>query len=89
MFKGQRKVIGSWGPKGSEGGRYARPARSPYFLTPRGGPPLRREASRLRAMRTLSVPQMVGNDAVAADATARLAELAEKRLDHHLNRFLE
>lgn len=89
ILRGHRVVIGAWGPKGSEGGRYARPASSPYFLTGPGGPPFRREGDKLKAMRTLSVPQMVGNDEVAADAMAQLRELADKRLEHNIKHFMK
>ena len=40
-------------------------------------------------MRTLSVPQMVGNDEVAADAMAQLRELADKRLEHNIKHFMK
>ena len=86
---GSEKTIGGGGPPGSAGGRYARPSDSPYFLTRKGGPPLQRRGEKLYAMRTLSVPQMVGNEEVAEEAMGKIVELVGKRLRHNLDRYMK
>lgn len=83
------KTIGHGGPPGSDGGRYARPSDSPYFLTRKGGPPMQRRGSKLYAMRTLSVPQMVGNEEVAEEALEQIGALMEKRLRHNIERRMK
>lgn len=92
ILKGVRVKIGHWAPRGKDGGRYARPADSPFFLAAGNGGqvlPFQRKGGGLEAMRTVSLPQMVGNDEVADEAMAKLSELAEKRLKHNLSRFLK
>ncbi|WP_217969021.1 hypothetical protein [Adlercreutzia caecimuris] len=92
IFKGARVKIGHWAPRGSEGGRYARPSDSPFFLVGgRGGSmlPMQRRGGKLHAMRTVSLPQMVGKEEVAQEAMGKLSELARGRLEHHLRRFMK
>lgn len=92
ILKGSRVTIGHGGKPGSDGGAYARPNPSPYFLaTGNGGMtlPFQRKGDRLsKVFRTLSVPQMVGNDEVAAEAIKGITEIAESRLDHYLKRYV-
>lgn len=90
--KGARKTIGHWAPKGRDHGRYARPSDSPFFLVSGNGGstlPMQRHGGKLKAFRTVSVPQMVGNDEVAEEAMSGLSELAQKRLEHHLRRYMK
>lgn len=92
IFKGARVKIGHWAPRWSEGGKYRRPSDSPFFLAAGNGGkslPMQRKGGKLSAMRTISLPQMVGNDEVAEEALGKISELAEKRLEHHLQRFLK
>lgn len=91
IYKGARKTIGHWAPKGKDHGRYARPSDSPFFLVGGNGGsmlPMQRHGGKLKAFRTVSVPQMVGNKKVAEEAMSNLSELAQERLEHHLKRYL-
>ncbi len=40
------------------------------------------------SLRTVSVPQMVGNDKVKAKIEEKIMGAAEQRLRHHLDRFM-
>lgn len=42
----------------------------------------------LEVVRTLSVPQMISNEQVAADIEERIAHLAEQRLEHHTKEII-
>ena len=91
--KGSKVQIGHGGKPGSEGGAYARPADSPYFLANLNGGmslPVQRKGDKLaKVFRTVSIPQMVGNEEVADHAIKEIGELAEERLNHNLKRFLD
>ncbi len=91
--KGSKVTIGHWAKPGSEGGAYARPGDSPYFLAGGNGGstlPFQRKGDKLaKVFRTVSIPQMVGADEVAERAVKDIGELAEERLNHNLKRFLE
>lgn len=90
--KGSKVTIGHWSKPGSEGGAFARPADSPYFLAGGNGGvtlPMQRKGDKLaKVFRTVSIPQMVGNDEVADNAIQSIGELADERLKHNLERFL-
>lgn len=90
--KGNRTVIGHWSKPYSEGGAYSRPAKSPYFLAyGNGGSSLllqRQGNGKTKAFKTVSIPQMVGNDEVASHALQEIGDLAEERLEHNLSRML-
>lgn len=92
IMKGSRVTIGHWAPRGSEGGAYARPGASPYFLAHGNGGtalPFQRHGNSLdKVFRTVSIPQMVGNDRVLEEAMSSINELAESRLTHNLERYL-
>lgn len=77
IFKGQKKVLGSG-----------------VFLAPSGaaGPyiPFKREGkvrTPIEAIRTVSIPQMITNERVAADIQARMDELLATRLQHNADRI--
>lgn len=92
ILKGHRVQIGHGGPSWSEGGRYSRPANSPYFmLTGNGGTtiPMQRRGDKLHAQRTVSVPQMVGNDEVSSKAIREIGDIAGERINHNLERYLD
>ena len=90
--KGSKVQIGHGGKPGSDGGAYARPVDSPYFLANLSGGtslPVQRKGNKLaKVFRTVSIPQMVGNEEVAEPAMREICNLAEKRLTHNLERFL-
>lgn len=92
ILKGSRTTIGHGGRPGSEGGAYARPNDSPYILAAGNGGvtlPFQRKGDRLaKVFRTVSVPQMVGHDEVAAEAIDGIRGIAESRLNHYLSRYL-
>lgn len=89
IMKGSQRQIGHWSKPYSEGGSHARPAPSPFFL-PAGVkvPFMRQKNGKWKVFRTVSIPQMVGDDEVATIAVKNIQELAEKRLKHNLERFL-
>ena len=51
--------------------------------------PMQRRGGKLHAMRTVSLPQMVGKEEEAQEAMGKLSELARDRLEHHLRRFMK
>lgn len=78
IYKGKKKSLGS-----------------SVFLAPSGAlgttqiPFKRTTAARLpiEAIRTLSIPQMIGNETVAADIKVRLNNLLLTRLQHNIDRY--
>lgn len=77
---------------GKAGGAYQRPATSPYFLGCNNGSPgllMQRHGDNVdKVLRTVSVPQMVGNKMVSKAAQNALKELSSTRLKHNLDRAL-
>lgn len=78
IFKGAKKVLGSG-----------------VFLAPSGAAgttqiPFKRAGKKrlpIEAIRTVSIPQMITNEKVSADITARMEELLQTRLKHNTERL--
>ena len=78
IFKGAKKTLGSG-----------------VFLASSGAAgtthiPFKREGKKrlpIEAIRTVSIPQMITNEKVAADITARMEELLQTRLQHNTERL--
>lgn len=78
VFKGQKKVLGSGvflAPSGSAG-----TIEIPFKRTTKKRYPI-------EAVKTVSIPQMITNETVAADIQTRIDELLAKRLEHNTERI--
>lgn len=65
---------------------------TPFVASMKGSPamPFQRSAQKrqdVKALRTISIPQMITNDKVAADINKRIDTELGKRLQHHLDRY--
>lgn len=102
--KGQKKALGHVKPltkrqRKNIGRNFTRQGtqnspRSPIMLMPNGGGgyiPFQRRSQRrndLKAVRTLSMPQMVSNEKVNETIHKRINEELGKKLDHHMQRLM-
>ena len=78
IYKGQKKVLGTGVFLASSGA--AGTAQIPF----------KREGAKrlpINAIRTVSIPQMIGNEVVAQDIKKRMEELLQTRLQHNLDRI--
>ena len=65
---------------------------TPFIASMRGSPamPFQRSSQKnqtVKSMRSVSIPQMITNDKVAADINKRIDTELGKRLQHHLDRY--
>lgn len=82
ILKGSRVKIGHWQRPWSEGGKHG--AESPAMLLPGKVPPIIRKGNTYKALKVISVPQMVKSERHIDDTMDKLQERQAKILDQRL-----